>query len=332
MTRRPLTGVPSHLLLTVCLLAASCNEQRFDSKGGSCERDDCAAGGEPPLAQQVVQDTDLRTHPDVLWYPGFDDLATAQTDWWWNPVLYTGTTWPRVEFLDVPEFGTRAARFESRSLNPDTRDGSDGSTIMNWRKWLNEDTREASAATALGSVPLNDLYLRYCILLEQDIWTGMNELGVKLGGLGGRADGQGVTAGGPFWHAQPDALDRIRLTTYWYGEGITDSSGYGGDWIQGQYLLPDTWHCLEQHLKVNSMNPDGTANADAVLEAWLDDELVYSRNSFVIHRYTGPLPIEINQVHGQIFHGGASTPLTPIHYRVTGFVLAKKHIGMPPRI
>ena len=281
--------------------------------------------------QDVTRDIDLRFHPDVLWYPSFDDIATVKADWSTNPVHYNGDTWPKVEFLNVPEFGTRAARFESRSLNPDTRDGSDGSTIMNWRKYLNSNTKEMYTGSALGSVPMNDLYLRYCILLEQDIWTGMTDLGVKLGGLIGRADGQGVEVGGPFWHAKPDAQGRIRLTTYWYGEGITDSTGYGGDWIQGKYLLPNTWHCLEQHLKANTMNADGTPNADGALEAWFDDELVYSRTNIVLHRYPGPLPIEINQVHGQIFHGGAATPLTPIHYRVTAFALAKRRIGMPRR-
>jgi hypothetical protein len=282
----------------------------------------------------VAKDADLRNHPDVLWYPGFNDLATSRADWWWNPVLYDGTGWPKVEFIDVPEFGTRAARFESRSLNPYTKLGSDGSTIMHWRKWLNENTKEASSAKALGNVPLNDLYLRYCVLIEQDILTGINEIGVKLSGLSGRADGQGVTTGILYWHAKPDSQGRMRLTTtYWFGETLKDqSTGYGADWIKDKYLLPNTWHCIETHLRLNTMNPNGTANADAVLEAWFDDELVFSKSDFVIHRYTGPMPIEINNVHAQIFHGGAATPLTPIHYRVTGFVLAKRHIGVPKRV
>jgi hypothetical protein len=64
----------------------------------------------------------------------------------------------------------------------------------------------------------------------------------------------------------------------------------------------------------------------------LDDELIVSRTNFVIHRDTGPNPIEINQVHGQIYHGGRNVPLTPIHYRVTGFALAKRRIGSPQRM
>jgi hypothetical protein len=286
------------------------------------------------LAQEVAKDTDLRTHPDVLWYPSFDDIAAVRADWSTYPHLYNGNDWPKVEFLDVPEFGTRAARFESRSLNPDTRVDGVGSTIMNWRKYFNENTREMSSGKALGSVPLNDLYLRYCVLLEQDILKGINEIGVKLGGFSARADGAGAPVTIIFWHAKPDSLGRFRLTSdYFIGETLIDKkTGYGADWIKDKYLMPNTWHCLEERLRLNTMNPDGTPNADAVVEAWLDDELIFSKNNFVIHHYPGPLPIEINHVHGQIYHGGLSTPLTPIHYRVTGFVLAKRHIGAPKRV
>jgi hypothetical protein len=265
------------------------------------------------------------------------DVAEVKADWSINPILYNGNSWPKIEFVDVPEFGTRAARFESdaRSLGTIRGDTGHGPTIMNWRKYVNSNTKEMSSGTALGNVPLNDLYLRYCVMLEEDAWTGMNELGVKLGGLTGRSDGRGTNkVAVVFWHAKPDSQGRIRLTTYWFGDDLMED-GYGGDYIQGKYLLPNTWHCLEQHLKVNTVNPDGTPNADAVLEAWIDDELVYSRHNFVIHRYNyhaGTYPLEINQVHGQIYHGGQQTPLTPIHYRVTGFALSHKRIGAPQRL
>jgi hypothetical protein len=215
-------------------------------------------------------------------------------------------------------------------MSPQTKYENDGSTVMNFRKYFNSNTKEMWTGTALGNVPLNDLYARYCIMVEGDVWTGMTDLGVKLGGLTGRADGQGTGVAAVFWHSKPDTAGRIRLTTYWYGEGLMQN-GYGGDWIQGKYLIPNRWHCLEEHLKVNSMNPDGTPNADAILEAWFDDELVYSKKDFVIHRKmpTAQFPTEINQFHGQIFHGGNMTPTFPIHWRVTGYALAKRRIGMP---
>jgi hypothetical protein len=164
------------------------------------------------------------------------------------------------------------------------------------------------------------------------VWTGMTDLGVKLGGFAGRADGQGIGVGAVFWHSKPDTQGRIRLTTYWYGEGLMQN-GYGGDWIQGKYLVPNKWHCLEEHLKINSMNPDGTANADGILEAWFDDELVYSKKDVVLTRKmpTATFPTEISHFHGQIYHGGQATPKFPIHWRIMGVALAKRRIGMPPR-
>ena len=220
----------------------------------------------------------------------------------------------------------KAARFESPSLSPDTRiPNNDSSQIMNWHKYLNQNTKAMWTGTALGSVPMNDLYLRYCLMLEPDILVGMNEIGVKLAGF--KALPQNVVST-TMWHAQPDAQGRIRLTTYWWGEGLQTDKWWAADLITGRYLIPGQWHCLEQHLKLNSMNPDGTPNADAVMEAWLDDALIFSKSNFVIHRYTGP-NLGIDAVHGQIYHGGQSVPLKPIHYRMTGFALAKRRIGMP---
>ena len=262
-------------------------------------------------------------------------MSAVRADWSTSPSVYDDddTTWPKVEFVDAPEFGMKAARFESASLVPDTRRAIDNLQIMNWHKYLNANTKQMWTGSALGSVPMNDLYLRYCVMLESSVWIGINETGVKLGGFdsinGG--NGPGIKVATPFWHERPDTQGRIRLTTYWFGEEIKTGT-WGGDWIQGKYLEQNKWHCLEQHLKLNTMNPDGSANPDAIIEAWLDDQPIFRKANFVIHRYTGPNPIEINTVHGQIYHGGRNMPITPIHYRVTGFALAKRRIGSPQRL
>jgi len=272
----------------------------------------------------VTRDTDLRNHPEILWYGRFDDIFAVRADWSLFPHHYTGAVWPKVTFVDAPEYGMKAARFESMSLNPDTRIAGAGSDIMVWRKYLNENTRQMWTGTALGSSPLNDLYLRYCFMLEADVWTGINEVGVKLAGF---ATGSISTV---MWHARPDAQNRIRLTTYWFG-GDLQPGTFGGDWLQGHYLEPDRWYCVEQHFKVNTRNADGSINDDAELDVWLDDQLIFTRRNFRVHSST-TMPVEIQQVHGQIYHGGRNTPFTPIHYRMTGFALAKRRIGMPQRM
>ena len=247
-----------------------------------------------------------------------------RADWSLFPHMYTGATAPHVTFVDAPEFGIKAARFQSHSLTPDTRINGEGSDIMVWRKYLNENTKQMWTGTALGRAELNDLYLRYCFMLESDVWVGFNELGMKLAGFA-----SGSTISTVMWHAQPDAQNRIRLTTYWFGGNLQPGT-HGGDWLQGYYLDPGQWYCIEQHFKVNTRNADGSINDDAELDVWLDDRPVYSRRNFRVHS-SPTIPIEIQQVHGQIYHGGRNTPLTPIHYRVTGVALAKRRIGVPQR-
>jgi hypothetical protein len=290
---------------------------------------------QPLLAQEVAIDTDLRNHPEILWYPRFDSLENAKADWTIMSPNYPTPYGVNPSVVDAPQFGMKAIRQESSYEGhvlclADSHQfcaTGDGSSVMNWRQYINENTRQVSGeGRAVGNVPQTDLYLRYCIMMESDVPLGMTELGVKLSGFAG-PPGMGV--GTIFWHARPDAQGRVRLTTYWFGKDLTDPTGFGGDHIQGKYLVPNQWHCLEQHLRLNTRNPDGTFNADAVLEAWFDDELVFRKENFVIHEYSGPLPIEINSIAGHIFHGGNLTPSFPIHWRYTGFALAKRRIGMP---
>ena len=262
-------------------------------------------------------------------------------DWTMHPAHrdreLPGSTDPygmKFQFIDVPEFGTRGVRWTSMSLNPDTRwpGSTDGSTLMNWKKYINSATKPELYGKAVGNVPQTDLYARYCVMLESSVWTGINETGFKLGGLEKLSQGTPGYSGGPFWHRRP-VSGKIYFNTYWFGKGYDDANGgYGAQEFPESYeMLPNTWHCVEQHLKVNTMNPDGTPNADAELEAWFDDVLVYSRKNFVIHSSTAT-PNEIRMFHGQLYHGGTQTPLTPIHYRVTGFAIAKRRIGAPQRL
>ena len=85
---------------------------------------------------------------------------------------------------------------------------------------------------------------------------------------------------------------------------LDGSSGIRRRLFRDKYLIPNQWHCLEQHLRLNTRNADGTFNSDGLMEAWFDDELVYRQENLLLHTYTGRCPIEINGIHGQIYHGG----------------------------
>src|SRR5688572_22604847 len=198
---------------------------------------------QPLLAQEVAIDTDLRNHPEILWYPRFDSLENAKADWTFMSPNYQTPYGVNPTIVDAPEFGMKAVRHESMSMNPDTRlPNGDGSSVMNWRHYINENTRQVSGpGKTVGNVPKTELYLRYCVMMESDVPLGMTDLGVKLSGF--TTEGLGVAT--PFWHAKPDAQGRVRLTTYWFSKIWTIPPGYGGDFIKGKYLIPNEWHCLE---------------------------------------------------------------------------------------
>ncbi len=244
-------------------------------------------------------------------------------------------------------------RFESVSTDPDTTNQMSMGVmdIMQLRKYFNQNTKQMWTGIALGSVPRNDLYMRYCIMAESDVWAGINETGMKLLGFSQPDWGFGPMST-IMWHSIPGStnpyhppysLDQpIRLTTYFHGGDLNAGSAYGYDWIKPPthdniYLQPDRWTCIEQHMVMNSMQPDGTGNHDGLLDVWIDDELVLSFRNIKIRDYdvsgAHPDPVEIQQLHGQIYHGGMyHAPLHPIHYRITGVAVAKRRIGMPQRV
>lgn len=302
----------------------------------------------------MAVDTDLRNHPDILWYPRFDTEEAVYEDWGHTTrnTNYSAPGGRDPTFgVPVPEFGTTAVRQGSSwtgnvlcgTYEKDPATGyrkicetGDGSSVMNWRFYLNSNTKNRSVAVALGDKPLNDLYLRQCYMVEGDVLLGMTESGMKLGGF--KTD-LGIAT--TLWHAKKDAYSRFRLTSYWQALGLTGSSGYGGDWIREPYTTPfymeaNKWYCAETFLRVNTRNSDGTVNSDGTLIQWFYDmqtgeqrEVYRGENMKLHNKSTGV--IEIHHIHGQLFHGGSATPSSQIHWRVTGFALSHRRIG-PPKV
>jgi hypothetical protein len=308
----------------------------------------------------VAVDSDLRNHPDILWYPRFDTEQTVYEDWGYTTrsKSYSAPGGRDPTFgVPVPEFGITAVRHGSSwtgnvlcgtyEIDPATGyrkicSTGDGSSVMNWRFFLNQNTKSQSAAKALGDKPLNDLYLRQCYMVEADVQLGMTESGMKLGGFAPAASSvNSLGIGTVLWHEKKAADGRFRLTTYWFGSGLTGSSGYGGDWIREPYTAPfymavNKWYCGETFLRVNTRNADGTVNSDGTLIQWFYDmetgeqREVYRGENLKLHNKSTGV-IEINNIHGQLFHGGSATPSRQIHWRVTGFALSHRRIG-PPKV
>ncbi len=319
--------------------------------------------GVPPTGRLIVDeisglDTNLATHADVLWYPRWNSWTNMKADWstWPNSYQDSPTNWPKLTITTAPEYGgISVGRFESHSLTPDTSalswSPAGVEAIMLMRKYFNENTRQMFTGSTLGTTPYRDLWSRFSIMIESDVWTGLNETGLKLMGFEtsmmdpiyrnfatilhhswpGYPDG---TQQYTYPHSYP--TDTIKLNTYYYGE-----LGQGVDYLVPPNipaiitLAPDTWYCFEQHVVMNTQT-GGVANSDGLIDTYMNGTLIHSLHDVKLKEYDSRHltvygiddPMEIQQFNGQIYHGGVGhCPAVPIHYRMTGLCVATRRIG-----
>lgn len=96
------------------------------------------------------------------------------------------------------------------------------------------------------------------------------------------------------------------------------------------------WHCIEQRLKLNSIDMNttdsagnGVANSDGVFEMWMDGVKRYSRSNF---RWRHHPEMGIQGYWLVALHGGTHSPQagTKAHWRYNHLVQAKRYIGPNP--
>jgi hypothetical protein len=164
-------------------------------------------------------------------------------------------------------------------------------------------------------------------VIEADVVEGMNELGVKLPGLEGSGFSLRMEHGKHILGSDPPQLP---LLTYWYlaDPFMKDRSGYGLVWHMGVNFTVGTVHCIEQHLRLNTRNEDGTFNRDGVIEIWFDGRKLYENSAVLIQDKVWPA--EINNFFGNFYHGGSRTPKKRMHYQFGGIAISHQYIG-PPR-
>lgn len=284
-------------------------------------------GVEGGLAATVAKDNDLARHPAVLWYPRMDSEVHIRADWSFISSNYPGK---RVsinpQFVDWPEYGLKALRMESQS--PGNKiPGDTGSSILTWREYINESTKQVSGAKAVGTQSYNELYVRYMLKIDPDVYLGMTEGGVKLPGF----EGSGFSA--RMEHlAQSAANPHVyRLFIYWYGaQNPFDSPNRGGARYTKVSLRAGQIYSIEQRIKQNTRNADGKWNADGAVEVWVDGVKVYSDLKAFINNTKWPA--EINNFFANVYHGGSGMPKSPIHYEFGGVAISTRYIGPPKKI
>jgi hypothetical protein len=321
------------------------------------------------IASEVANETALRSHPDILWYANTDSIEGALADMPmsadypaltapWTPTSLGANlnNQKRIAFMDVPQYGTRAVRATSMSYNPDTRVGS-GPEILTWRKWVRHGHPSNTIGTpinhCIGTQSHTELYARWCIMLEQEVWNDLNTE-VKLMGLDNALDNlpAGLHVGAVMYQWQPrapfghptnppgfytkgDQGGEIMLDTYWYGADYTQIDGGARQVfpLMQNLFKRDTWHCIEERLKLNTMN-GSTPVADAARQVWFDDVLVYDRQNFVLNNYlpTPTRPLELTLFWAQIYHGGADATIKPVNYRAGQIAISTRRIGKPTNL
>ena len=91
------------------------------------------------------------------------------------------------------------------------------------------------------------------------------------------------------------------------------------------------WYCIDLHVKQNSMagGPDAdgnyaTANADGVLQAWINGYPAYSKTNFRWRRHAD---FGVQGIWLDVYHGGQTLAPSTMHYRIDRVSLATSYIG-----
>lgn len=206
------------------------------------------------------------------------------------------------------------------------RCGSDpthGTRLISWFLNLN----------FIKQAPRQELYLRYALYPEADVATGMNELGVKLPGLGGTATKETLSLRMEHGKLIAGTAGDYPFVSYWYD--AESGAGFGEILPMGTApIAAGRWNVIEQRVKLNSITPASgataaVANKDGEGDVWLDDVLAWSTRA---KRWRYFVETLLDQAHINIYHGGTTPPKGPIHYRIARIALSTQRIGMPPEL
>jgi hypothetical protein len=249
-------------------------------------------GGEQAatIVASVSSETLVSTHAGVLWYANLSSLTAMSSEWSVNHNDYNmlgnnPSTWPKISFSSEPQFfGIPSVRFESciegmteSQIGVGLYDstGLGGTCVISpFYRYFDECIRSSVTLTGSslwnGSTQgvKNNLYMRYGYMIEESVWDGINETGMKLPGLQcSRAQFEGEqppiprlwmhhtvpgvdsTPPPPFdpppqgFYNPPYATSLpIYLQTYWFGGSLHRDLGVGAGWIYPEWSSSsETW-------------------------------------------------------------------------------------------
>ena len=304
-------------------------------KGNTSKRVELLVNKDAMVESGVIEPEPLPPPPDpvpepsILWSPRMDSKENVLADWTFcSPYYPEGWGCINPVFKVWEDYGIPAIRFESQYPGNQIP-GDPGSSMVTWREYINEATRQVphevgtiKYGPAMGDVSYGELHVRYGVLIDPDIIPAFNELGMKLPGF----EDMGFSA--RMWHTPPLAGDKVGLKCYWYGASNPTGSGSGELIDTGAFLYFGRVHWIEQRIKQNTRNADGSGNPDGALEIWLDGIKVFSNTAFVVSVEGAR---EINNFFANFYHGGMGMPKAPMHYEFGGVAIARSYIGPPKK-
>ena len=264
------------------------------------------------LSEEFYKDNKITEHPSVIFATGFEHEDWKQD---WSSVDYN---------YEVIE-SDLDHRFEPLS----------GKAL---KLWLVKQNHYGSSLTyklkgKMGKEP-EEIFFRYYLRLGND-WNQTVSSG-KLPGISGtygkagwgarKSNGlNGWSARGVFLQTVQEKTNPLAgktpIGTYCYH--VDQVATYGDIWIWSKgghgFLIPNTWYCIEQYLRLNS--PDAR---DGILKAWVNGYLVFEKND-IRFRLTDTLKIE--QIWLNLFHGGKQVSPYDQHIYLDNLVVARSYIG-----
>jgi hypothetical protein len=238
----------------------------------------------------------------------------------------------------------------TRTVRGKVAEGGPGENILNVACWTQDKGSQAGGLSLnLGNYNhaneglgegYDDLYIRYYIKFG-DNYSAIRNHGANLGGRDvtrsdaawvGMAGIRDVSTRGYFYSGvQPRGKSPSRELEMGFYSYHLDKKGPWGenyDVREKIVLTPGTWHCIERHMKLNSVDAGKSdGNYDGVEELWVDGKLTIRKEGvrfrrvphlritfFSLETYYHSLPQEFSQAN-------------PIEVYFDNVVIAQKYIG-----
>lgn len=118
-----------------------------------------------------------------------------------------------------------------------------------------------------------------------------------------------------YWADQPD----VKGTRFLWENGLLGT------------IPKNKWFEMEQYIKLNTVNADGTGNKDGILRVWIDGRLAYENTEFRTRNwpgnYEGAKNIKLYSLWLNLFNGGLLPANSKIDVYMANTVISKSYVG-----